>query len=280
MSQRILFKFLFIGVLLHAFTFSSCRKAATEIPFYLNCDSAIISPSTLGTANSGIYGLYVTVEADIRGTWQMPFKMPILHEGLKSVYIEPVVKENNLSTRFFTYPLYNPKLVNINMTKGKSLDTIFSFDYATGVSLIANEDMEANTNFSLSKKVNIARNGTGGMELFANNTTLDSSVTAFYFKQLPFNLEKTTFLEFDYYMPSGVLAPVLAYNDGSGNTKLAYGESYLNKNTGWTHVYFNYSFIVNRIGKTGLYTPVFILITEKGASSATAYIDNLRILEK
>lgn len=278
MSLKILFKFLILGLIL--LNYASCRKAATEIPFYLKCDSSVISPSTLGTANSGIYGLYVTVDADIRGTWQMPFKMPILHDGLKSVYIEPVVKENNLSTRFFTYPLYSPKLVNINMTKGKDLDTIFSFEYANGVSLIANEDMEAVTNFTSSKKTSIARNGTGSMELIANNTTVDSSAEAFYFKQLPFNIEKTTFLEFDYYMPAGVLAPALAYIDGSGNTKLAYGESYLNKNTGWTHVYFNYSFILNRIGSTGLYTPVFILITEKGAASATAYIDNLRILEK
>ena len=278
MSQRILFRILILGIFFH--TFISCRKAATEIPFYLNCDSAIISPSALGIANSGIYGLYVTVDADVRGTWQMPFKMPILFEGLKSVYIEPVVKENNLSTRFFTYPLYSPKLVNINMTNGKSLDTVFSFDYASGVSLIANEDMEVNTNFSSSKKVNIARNGSGSMELIANNTTVDSSAEAFYYKQLPFNLEKTTFLEFDYYMPAGVLAPALAYTDGSGNTKLSYGESYLNKNTGWTHVYFNYSFIINKIGKTGLFTPVFILITQNGVPSASAYIDNLRILEK
>jgi hypothetical protein len=279
MNQRILFRFLVLGVILQIFT--SCRKAASEIPFYLNCDSAIISPSALGIANSGIYGLYVTVDADVRGTWQMPFKMPILNEGIKSVYIEPIVKENNLSTRFFTYPLYSPKIVDINMIKGKSLDTIFSFDYVQGVNLIANEDMEVNTNFPPFQKSNLARNGSGSMELVATNTTADSgAITAFYYKQLPFNLEKTTFLEFDYYMPAGVLAPALAYIDGSGNTKLAYGESFLNKNTGWTHVYFNYSFIINKIGKTGLYTPVFILITTNGVNSASAYIDNLRILEK
>jgi hypothetical protein len=278
MRQKILFRFLYLGLLLNIFT--SCRKAATEIPFYLKCDSTLIAPSTLGIANSGIYGLYATVESDIRGTWQLPFKMPILKEGLKTMYIEPIVKVNNLSTKFTTYPLLSPKLVDVNMTKGVTLDTIFTFNYATGVNLIANEEMEVNTNFTSSIKSNIARNGSGSMLMTSDYTTVDSSATAFYIKQLPFNFEKTTFLEFDYFMPSGILAPALAYTDASGNTKLAFGESYLNKNVGWTHIYFDYTYIIDRIGKTGLYTPVFILTTPKGVTSASVYIDNIRILEK
>jgi len=256
-----------------------CRKAATEIPFYLKCDSTSIS-TTLGVANSGIYGLYVTVDNDVRGTWQLPFKMPILKDGAKQMVVTPIVKLNNLSAQFLAYPLYTPKLVDINMVRGKTLDTTFSFEYQTGVNMIANEDMESFTNFSASTKSAGARNGAYCMKMYADFSSIDSSATSFYYKQLSFNLEKTTFLEFDYYMPEGILAPALAYTDGSGNTKVMFGESYLNKNTGWSHVYFNYTYVIGKIGSSGLYTPIFILTMPKGSTTATAYLDNVRILEK
>jgi hypothetical protein len=272
--------FRILALVLAVHLFIGCRKAASEIPFYLKCDSALIAPSTLGIANSGIYGLYITVENDIRGTWQMPFTMPIIKDGLKQMVITPVVKINNLSTRFLAYPLYNVKLADINMVRGKTLDTVFTFEYASGVNMIANDEMESVTNFSATTKSSLARNGNGSMMMYADFTSVDSSATAFYYKQLPFNFEKTTFLEFDYYMPEGILAPALAYTDASGNPRLMFGESYLNENSGWVHVYYNYTYLIDRIGKTGLYTPIFILTMPKGKTSARAYLDNVRILEK
>jgi len=220
------------------------------------------------------------VEADVRGRWQMPFVMPILKDGLKTMFVAPVVKVNNLSTRFIDYPLLSPKLVDVNMVRGNTLDTILSFDYASDVKLILNNDMESLTNFSATTQNTLSRNGSFSMRLQADFASVDSSATSFFMKPLAFNYEKTTFLEFDYYMPEGILAPALAYTDAGGNTKLMFGESFLNKNTSWVHVYFNYTYIIDRIGKTGLYTPVFIITPPKGASNAIAYIDNIRILEK
>lgn len=277
-NLKISFSLVLLG--LSIFFNQSCRKAASDIPFYLKCDSATVAPGSFGIANTGIYGLYITVESDDRGRWQLPFNMPILKDGLKTMVVTPMVKMNNLSTRFVDYPLLNPKLVDVNMVRGKTLDTILSFDYATGVSLILNEDMESALNFSASTKSAVARNGSSSMMLQADFTSIDSSATSFFNKPLAFNFEKTTFLEFDYYMPEGILAPALAYTDASGNTKLMFGESYLNKNTNWTHVYFNYTYIIDRIGKSGLFTPVFIITPPKGVTGSIAYIDNVRILEK
>ncbi|MBL7790440.1 MAG: hypothetical protein JNL75_11480 [Chitinophagales bacterium] len=272
------FRLLLLGIIAQMFV--GCRKAATEIPFYLKCDSARVAPTTLGIANSGIYGLYITIENDIRGTWQMPFKMPILKDGLKRMVVSPVVKINNLSTRFLAYPFYSTKLVDVNMVREKTLDTVFDFEYATGITMLANEEMESATNFSASTKSSLSRNGNGSMLMKADFSSVDSSATAYYFKQLPFNFEKTTFLEFDYYMPEGILAPALAYTDINGNPKVMFGESYLNKNSSWVHVYYNYTYLIDRIGKSGLYTPIFILTMPKGSINATAYLDNVRILEK
>lgn len=276
---HLLFRLCSLGAILLSLQ-TSCRKAASDIPFFLKCDSATIVPSSRGIANSGIYGLYLTVENDVRGTWQLPFTMPILKEGMKTMVVNPVIKYNNLSTKFLSYPLLNTQIVPINMVKGSTLDTTLSFEYGSDVIMLANEDMEININFSAATRDNMARNGTGSMKLTANTASPDSSAVAFYSKQVPFKFEKTTFLEFDYYMPEGILAPTLAYQDANNNTRQMFGESYLNANTGWTHVYYNLTYIIDRIGASGSYTPVFILTMPNGKSSAVAYIDNVRILEK
>lgn len=93
--------------------------------------------------------------------------------------VTPMVKVNNLSTRFIDYPLLSSKLVGVNMVRGSFLDTILSFDYATGVSLILNDDMESTLNFSASTKSSVARNGSSSMLLQADFTSVDSSATSF-----------------------------------------------------------------------------------------------------
>lgn len=261
-------------------TLWSCRKASEEIPSYLKCDSSKVKSSVLvGDANSGIYGLYITVGNDVRGTWQMPFRMPILREGTETMLAAPIVRLNNFSNRFINYTLYKVNTFPIQLVRGSTLDTVFTFEYKDDVVMNYNGDMESATNFSNTTQSSIARNGNKSMLLQADFTSIDSSTTAYCNKQTSFTLGKTTYLEFDYYMPEGILAPTLAYNDANGREQIKFGENYLNKNTGWVHVYYNLTPMVESIGSSGLYTLVFIITPPKRATSATAYIDNVRILE-
>lgn len=266
-----------IGIILSN---SSCRKASSEIPAFIQCDSALVAPSNFGVANSGIYGLYITVGNDVRGTWQFPFKMPILSEGVNSLLVTPVVRYNNLSSLFIKYEFFKSKIIPLSLVKGQTVDTNFTFEYETAVSMPMNEDMELGINFSNATASSNARNGLQCMKMIANSTTVDSSATAFYSKQVSFDIQKKYVMEFDYYMPSGILAPTIAYTDSKGNTQIAFGDNYLTKNSNWTHVYYDLNPILLTIGNSGLYTPVFILTSPAGVSNSEVYLDNIRILEK
>jgi hypothetical protein len=262
------------------FMVSSCSKATTEFPSYLKCDSAKLVSTQFGVPNSSIFALDMSVGIDNRGTWQLPFKMPVLREGLSPFLISPVVKVNDLSTLFRVYPFYKPRIMDLNLVKNKTLDTIISFEYIDSLTMVINENMEVKTNFQNSNINPKARNGSYCMIIQANNSTTDSTTTSFYHKPLTMDPAKESYLEMDYTMPeNGALGFGLAYTDNLGNIKIAImGNSFL-PSAGWKHVYIDLAPMLNRVVATQ-FTPVFILITTNGASQASAYIDNLKILVK
>lgn len=271
-----LFSILFIYFIYLNIT--SCTKASSEYPAYLKCDSAKLKPNTYGEPNSRIYGFQVSIGVDNRGVWQMPFKMPILKEGVNSVVISPVIQINDLSTLFNTYPFYKIKVVDLNLIKNSILDTVFTFEYIDSVNVIMNEQMDVKTNFSNSELSSFARNGANSMMLKADPTTVDSSATAFYNKPISFDPAQTHFMELDYYMASGILGLGLAYTE-AGSTKIAILGNRLVPRNQWRHVYIDLNPIIAKITSTQ-FSPVFILIPETGVSNSTAYIDNIKILVK
>jgi hypothetical protein len=262
------------------FTINSCSKATTEFPAYLKCDSTKLISTQYGEPNSSIYGLQMSVGTDDRGTWQLPFKMPILKEGINPIFFTPIVKVNDLSTLFIAYPFYKSKNVYLNLEKNKIIDTIIPFEYQDSLTMLIHENMEVKTNFNNTNIDPNARNGNYSMVIKANNSTSDSTTTSFYYKPLNFNLNLTNYyLELDYTMSQGALGFGLAYTDNSGNINIAIMGNSLLPTMNWKHVYIDLKPMLSRVSATQ-YTPVFILISTNGASQATAYIDNIKILVK
>jgi hypothetical protein len=259
--------------------FSSCRKASEEVPSYLRSSSATVR-AKLGDSNSAIYGLSISIEGDDRGTWQYPFLMPHLGEGLKSTVLRPVVKQNNLSTQLVAYPMYKIAVQKLNYKRGlaNTVDSNFVFEYDDAAQEILYESMEVNTRFSSSKRSDTARSGLYSMAIYSSFSSLDSETTSFYSQLVPMNPSKETYLEFDYYMPDGILAPCLSY-ESNGNTFRAFSTNFLLKNEGWVHVYWHLTPTIVGRGQTA-YTPTFVLTPSQGSTQARVYIDNLKIVEK
>jgi len=269
----------YYSLLLVSFLFLGCRKASEEIPAYIKSNSSKVISTNLGEPTSEIYGLHFSVETDDRGTWQFPFLAPVLKDGIKSVVIRPVVKKNNISTLFMEYPFYKIKVIDLNLIRGKEIDTQINFEYVDSISMLTNETMEIKTNFSSSERSVNAASGNYSMKLNVDMNTVDSTITSFYYKSLDMSPEKEVYMEFDYYMPNGILAPALSFTNSNGNIAVAYSENYLTPNSKWTHVYWYLSPVIRGQGLTQ-FTPVFLLTLEKGGSKSEAYIDNIRILEK
>lgn len=266
-------------VLFFYFSINSCSKATTDYPSYIKSDSSQLKSQRFGDPTSSIYGLQISIGNDDRGSWQFPFLMPVLREGIQPVFCSPIVKINDLSTLLNVYPFYKPMSVDLKLVKSKILDTIINFEYIDSVQLLMQENMEVKTNFNNSDIKPIPRLGLNSMEIKANSSSQDTTTTSFYYKPIVFNPTKTNFLELDYKMSQGALGFGMAYTDANGNISIAIMGNTLQPTTNWKHVYIDLFPMLNRVQATQ-YTPVFLLITTNGASQSTAYIDNIKILSK
>lgn len=260
-------------------TIIGCSKTSNEIPSYLRVSKSTASSSSLGIPNSNIYGLDISIENDARGTWQVPFLMPILKEGTKNLVIKPIVKQNNLSTLFEAYPLYKLKILPLNLVRGLEIDTPINFEYEDSVKVIMSEDLEIKNNFSSSSQSNIAANGSFSLNIKADVSTSDSSTVAYFNKPISMSQTKLVYLEFDYYMTEGAFTPVLTYEDANSKRIIVFSQNFLLPTKSWTHVYWNLTQGVRENGQSQ-YTPCFILTVRRDKSNAEVFIDNIKILEK
>jgi hypothetical protein len=270
---RTIISFCFVSI------FIGCSKTSNEIPSYLRVNKTTVGSATIGVTNSNIYGLDVTVDNDARGTWQIPFLMPILKDGIKNLVIKPIVKQNNLTTLFEAYPLYKTIVIPINLTRGIEVDTVLHFEYEDSVKATMSEDMEIKNNFSSSSLNSNAANGSFSLNLKADNSTTDSSAVAYYNKPVTMSQTKLVYLEFDYYMPEGAFTPVLTYEDPDGKRITIFSQNFLLPTKTWTHVYWNLTQGIRENGQSQ-YTPCFILTVRKDKTNAEVFIDNIKILEK
>lgn len=253
------------------------------IPAYLKVDSCIVKSTQFGEPNSSIYGLSVTIEADNRGIVQLPFKIPALVSGIKSTIFTPYVKKNDLSSVIVKYPMYKPFSIDLNYVPQTTFDTNFVFEYADNVNALLMDDFEIAINFSGGTTSNFSRNGQSSFKMKSQLNTKDSIASAFYYKKIRFDAYKETYLEFDYYMESGIFSPSLVYEDSLAHEIKLFSGNGLLPRSRWVHVYWHLSPLIGEaLINHGVYNLnlAFYLTPQIGKESAEIYIDNLKILEK
>jgi hypothetical protein len=272
----------FAIVLLNVILLASCTKTVSEIPSYLKVDSVSIASLPNIASTHGIYGLHVIIENDNRGSWQIPFLMPVLSFGSRTAIIAPIVKRNNLSTLLEAYPLYDPISVPVNFVSGITKDTSFQFQYSSSVTTTLNESMELTNNFNPSTSTLVsdqARTGSKSLFMALDSSNVSLNLVSLYNRPINLSQTKQVYLEFDYYMPEGAFSPSLSYEDANGTRKNIFFDNFLLPNSRWTHVYWMLTEAV-RVNGQPSYTLGLNLTIREGKSNAKIYIDNLRIMEK
>jgi hypothetical protein len=117
---------------------NSCSLIAPpeEIPAYIRVQSYTFTDSVgQGTTSSKVTDVWVNVENDNRGAYQIPVSVPVLQKGLKTVYLSAGVKENGVSANRLPYPFYQTYKVQTTLVPGQ-LDTIHPvFKYVSNVKI-------------------------------------------------------------------------------------------------------------------------------------------------
>ncbi len=99
-----LFLVLFIGL--------SCEKFSGEqsIPAYLTIDSVYLSTDyqSQGTTSQRITDIWVNIDNEFLGAYELPAKFPVLMTGKHKVKLWPGIKKNGISATRASYDFYVP----------------------------------------------------------------------------------------------------------------------------------------------------------------------------
>lgn len=282
-SNLLLFFIAIIGI-------AACNPEESE-PAYLVINKVNVSsnPATQGSNSSNVKDVWVYVDNQYLGTYQLPARIPVLESGNKSVILRAGILENGISATHSAYPLYTANTRTIDFIPGQEsiIDTI-NVAYFPAIQFTWYEDFEKDAiggGFSLSPEPsnNLAPLSTDSMDVFEGVRCLKLKVDGTnYISDIETNGDgyvlyrgKDIYLEMNYKCDHeftvglrGMLAndkrniPVLLFNPSST----------------WKKTYINLSKFVNSNYDVPKFKVYFYLSTAPGGSEATVYLDNLKLI--
>ena len=132
-------------------TVSSCEKFSGDqtIPAYLSIDSVylnITDHDKQGAATQHITDVWVTIDNDFMGAFELPAKFPVLKSGQHTVTIWPGIKKDGIAATRTSYMYYSSIARTVNFTKDSTskLGTLRT-SYQATTSFPWKEDFEVKT---------------------------------------------------------------------------------------------------------------------------------------
>ena len=115
-KENLIYHLIILTVLISGVLFlSGCYKfkGAQTVPTYLKIDTAFINtyyPSE-GSRTQKITDVWIYINDNINGTFELPAIFPILAEGENELEIRPGIKLNGISSTRVPYPFYEPMVI-------------------------------------------------------------------------------------------------------------------------------------------------------------------------
>lgn len=280
------------GMGLAILLFNSCNliNPAEPVPSYIRIDSVhllINDPLKEGSSSHKIKDVWVYVDNQPVGTYEMPAKFPVLNTGTKSVIIDPGILLNGISASRIRYPFFKPYTTTINLRSGEITDiTDVTTTYYPGTKFWI-EDFEGGISF-------VPDNGSdtgmvllsGSSEVFegTNSAKIYLTPSQTYFKVnsntsedfdfLPTN-GKQVFLEMNYKNNIIFTVGLTAYD--IAGTHVSNDVIALNPKEDWNKIYIE-------LEPTIMNTPnavkfkIYFTATKASGSDAEILLDNLKVV--
>ena len=94
-----------------AISFTGCDiiNPSEKIPAYLHIDSFTLKGSydSFGTLSHAITDVWVIIDNEFIGAYELPADIPVLKEGKKSMVLKAGIKENGITNTRLPYPFYD-----------------------------------------------------------------------------------------------------------------------------------------------------------------------------
>lgn len=123
------------------FIFISCEKN-DKIPSYIKVNNVNLNYNqNFGSITENITDVWVYIEDNLQGVYEIPVEFPVLEEGIKNIRVKAGIKANGIASTRIQYPFYSSFLDTINLVKDETIEIFPTFSYNDAFDAII-EDFE------------------------------------------------------------------------------------------------------------------------------------------
>lgn len=253
-------------------------------PFRLQTDEIL-----QGSADEKITEVWVTVEDQFLGVYQLPATVPVLLAGEVDVFLEAGIKDNGIGSTPEIYPFYEPYQVQVNLlpeetvsispTTSYTSNTRFAFieDFESG-STIFQDTLLGNVGMNANSTDPFEGNFSGKIQLSTDNPIVELATIQTYSELT--DRSPMVYLEVNYRSDIPVIFGLVG-STGPGEQNAAFDPGFNPKAT-WNKIYFNLSGLLatSPFDRHQLGLRAFIP-TENGQltlNNATVCLDNIKLV--
>ena len=237
-------------LLLIGITFLSCSKKDYEaqIPTYISIDKFSLTTdySTQGSESMSITDVWVYIDDDFVGVYELPANFPILKEGIVTVKLYAGIKENGIAANRTRYLGYAPYVQEVNLVKEETVIIDPQIIYEPTIKFAWLEDFDnasltflynSNSDTIINKNSVDVKEGTFSGQVFLDPDMTFFEATSTSLIGVPLNGSSPVYLEMDFKTNQPLTIGV--YLDAN-----QYAFITLNVSTEWRKIYINLSEVI------------------------------------
>jgi len=292
-----LYYFIFlVGIGFSLIFASGCRKMDSDltVPSYIKIDSVFIETyyPVEGTESQEITDVWIYVDDQQLGVFELPALFPVLQEGKHKLEIRPGIKLNGISSTRVPYPFYKPILIeDFNFVPDSVMNMgVIHTEYYENLKFIWMEDFEGP---SISIKESESSDTTIERTQPANSPEAFLSENSRYSGKIVLTEEKSLFWGYSFNtfdLPRDGTPVLLEVNFKTNNAMVVGVLSslpgdfkwddlvYLNHSPEWNKIYINIAPTTSRYPNAYNFTIYFRATLESNLSRADIYIDNVKLI--
>ncbi|MGV3632679.1 MAG: hypothetical protein ACO1O6_15855 [Bacteroidota bacterium] len=241
-----------------------------------------------GELSHNFTDVYITVDDQIIGIFELPVRLPLLEEGEHKITLYPVVRNNGISATKKIYPFCEPQTITVNLKKNEVHTIVPQTRYYDGTDFWIEDfentvfNIDDNNAYSMAKLVKsddpaILRYGN-----YFGHVPLTASDSIWLGKTSNMSLPKNAaevYLEIDYITSNTLLTGLYAISDSdlkdNPNIQLnPQDESDLH----WKKIYIDLKELVSSSINATSFSHYFMAILDEDKNSANIYLDNIKVV--
>jgi hypothetical protein len=243
-------------------------------------------PTTQGTESNKIEYVWVFIDDNTQGAYQLPVKFPVLNVGKKSIKLSAGVRLNGLTALPAIYPFYTSYTLDTILVPENTLTLQPKISYQNGINLVYNETFESGmaleplsgsvSNFQRTTQPAYVFEGNFGafVEIDANNIGTKMQAT------IPQNIKfpgggRNVFAELNYKNNVAFTVGVIGIVSGENVERPTVT---VNPSSEWNKIYINLTYQTSELNAASRHI-IYITALHDGTSAKNfVAIDNFKII--